>query len=107
MTYSVINLDLISIEVIFVSAASLILLIMVIWLTGIPSRTIRPRASITGTSVLETLWIAAHSQTLHEHMVEVEDPSVENLRKAGMFQVCLGDIQGTQAIASESEALLE
>lgn len=70
----------------------------------------KPQPSVTGLSVLETLWIAAHSQTVREHMEEVDNPSLDNLRKAGMFQICLGDVHGSQHVASpesDSEALLE
>lgn len=80
---------------------------MVGWFIGVPSRVMRPRASVTGISVLETLWVAGHSWTLREHMKEVDEPSLDNLRKAGMIQICIGDIRGTQAVGSEGEAFLE
>ena len=65
---------------------------MVSWFIGVPSRTMQPRVSIAGISVLETLWIAAHSWSLCERMAEVDDPSLGNLRKAGKFQTRFGNI---------------
>ena len=106
-TYFNVNKDFISVQVIFASVASLILLIIVSWFIGVPPRVMQPRASVTGISVLETLWIAAHSWSLCEHMAEVNDPSLDNLRKAGKFQICLGDTQGRWIIVTKSKAFLE
>ena len=63
--------------------------------------------SINGVSVLETLWISVHSQTIYEHMADIEEPSLDNLRKAGMFTIRLGDIHASRVLAPESEAFLE
>ena len=46
---------------------------------------------ISELGVLETLWLEAHSEVLHERMLQVEDPTMNNLRVAGMFEVCLAD----------------
>ncbi|KIK97346.1 hypothetical protein PAXRUDRAFT_825026 [Paxillus rubicundulus Ve08.2h10] len=46
-------------------------------------------ASVSGVSVLETLWIAAHSQTLYGQMADTVDTSLDNLRAAGMPQFVL------------------
>ena len=46
---------------------------------------------ISELGVLETLWLEAHSEVLHERMLQVEDPTMYNLRVAGMFDVCLAD----------------
>ncbi|KAG6370612.1 hypothetical protein JVT61DRAFT_11231 [Boletus reticuloceps] len=72
-----------------------------------PPRFARHRPSIKGVSVLEMLWIAAHSQTICEHMADIEEPSLDNLRKAGMFTIRLGDIYASRVMVPESEAFLE
>ena len=46
---------------------------------------------ISELGVLETLWLEAHSETLHERMLLVRDPTLYNLRVAGMLGVCLAD----------------
>ena len=46
---------------------------------------------ISELGVLETLWLEAHSEVLHERMLQVEDPTMNKLRVAGMFEVCLAD----------------
>ena len=74
-----------------------------------PQRLACPRPSINGVSILETLWVAVHSRTIREHMADVEEPSLDNLRKAGMFTIRLGDIYASRVLVpdSESEAFLE
>ena len=72
-----------------------------------PPRPAYPSPSIHGVSVLETLWIGVHSRTIHAHMTDIKEPSLDNLRKAGMFMICLGDIRASRVLAPESEALLE
>ena len=46
---------------------------------------------ISELGVLEILWLEAHSETLHERMLLVRDPTLYNLRVAGMLGVCLAD----------------
>ena len=48
-------------------------------------------SAISELGVLETWWLEAHSEVLHEQMLQVEDPTVYNLRVAGMFDVCIAD----------------
>ncbi|KAF8132803.1 hypothetical protein EV363DRAFT_1259252 [Boletus edulis] len=96
-----------AVPVIFASGASLVLLILGFLLVGMPPRFARHRPSINGVSVLETLWIAAHSRTICEHMADIEQPSLDNLRKAGMFTIRLGDIYASRVMVPESEAFLE
>ncbi|KAG8217909.1 hypothetical protein J3R82DRAFT_6075 [Butyriboletus roseoflavus] len=95
------------VPVVFASTASLILFILVFFLIRIPSKLAHHGSSITGLSVLETLWIAAHSQTLCENITVVNDPSLDHLRRVGMFKVCLGSIRGSQSDEAESETFLE
>ena len=40
-------------------------------------------------------------------MANVNDPSLDHLRRVGMFQVCLGNIRGSQSDEAESESFLE
>ena len=47
--------------------------------------------SLSELGVLETLWLEAHSDVLHARMCQVADPTLHNLRAAGMFGVCLAD----------------
>ena len=85
------------------------LFILAFFFVGMPQRLACPRPSINGVSILETLWVAVHSRTIREHMADVEEPSLDNLRKAGMFTIRLGDIYASRVLVpdSESEAFLE
>lgn len=67
----------------------------------------RPRPNATALSVLETIWTVAHCDTLREHMADVDNASLDHLRKACMFKICLGDIRGSWALEGEREAFLE
>ena len=96
-----------SLEVVFTSAASLVLLVLVFIFVGLPPRYAYARSDINGVSVLESMWVAVHSSAIHEHMGDVEEPSLVNLRKAGMFMIHLGDIHASRVVAPESETLLE
>ena len=96
-----------SFKVIFTSAASLVLLVLAFVFAGMPLRYAYAYPDINGVSVLETMWVAVHSWAIHEHMAKVKEPSLDNLRTAGMFMIHLGDIHASQVVAPESEALLE
>ena len=91
----------------FASGASLVLFLLAFLIVGMPLRHAFTHPSINGVSVLETLWISVHSQTIYEHMADIEEPSLDNLRKAGMFTIRLGDIHASRVLAPESEAFLE
>ena len=91
----------------FASGASLGLFLLAFLFVGMPLRHAFTHPSINGVGVLEILWISTHSQIIHEHMADIEEPSLNNLRKEGMFTICLGDIHASQVLASESEAFLE
>ena len=70
------------------SAASVLVSILAFDMVGVTSS--QPSA-ISELGVLETWWLEAHSEVLHEQMLQVEDPTVYNLRVAGMFDVCIAD----------------
>ncbi|KAG8215448.1 hypothetical protein J3R82DRAFT_9062 [Butyriboletus roseoflavus] len=101
------RLNINTVPIAFASTASLILVILVLCLIRIPSRLPQHGRSITGLSVLEILWVAANSQTLCENMVDLNDPSLDDLRRVGMFKVCLGNIGGFQSDEAERETFLE
>ncbi|KAF8837093.1 hypothetical protein BDN67DRAFT_1005137 [Paxillus ammoniavirescens] len=84
------RLNINTIPVLFASTASFLLFVIGFFLVGWPSRRC---TSVSGVSVLETLWIAAHSQVLHERMADIDDASLDNLRAAGMFGICIADVQ--------------
>ncbi|KAH7903580.1 hypothetical protein BJ138DRAFT_1167935 [Hygrophoropsis aurantiaca] len=70
--------------------ASLIAFILAIEVTG-RTGTPRPGGSHTvkSASPLELLWLAAHMPGLTAGFKDVEKPTMNNLREAGMFNVCL------------------
>ncbi|KIJ14602.1 hypothetical protein PAXINDRAFT_12700 [Paxillus involutus ATCC 200175] len=89
------RLNINTIPVLFASTASFLLFVIGFFLVGWPSRRC---TSVSGVSVLETLWIAAHSQVLHERMADIDDASLDNLRAAGMFGICIADVQSEYSI---------
>ncbi|KIJ64354.1 hypothetical protein HYDPIDRAFT_28797 [Hydnomerulius pinastri MD-312] len=83
------RLNINTIPVIFASLSSFVLLALVFYLVGRPSRR---QSAVSGASVLEILWLGARSRYLREPLEDITDPSTDNLRAAGMFEVCLADI---------------
>ncbi|KAF8557197.1 hypothetical protein OG21DRAFT_1505629 [Imleria badia] len=101
------RLNINTVPVVFASGASLVLSLLALFFVGMPSRPTFTHPSINGVSVLEILWVSAHSRTIQVHIADIEEPSLDNLRKAGMFRIRLGDIHASQVLAPESEAFLE
>ncbi|KIJ20555.1 hypothetical protein PAXINDRAFT_95643 [Paxillus involutus ATCC 200175] len=85
------RLNINKVPVLFASTASFLLFVIGFLLVGRPSR--RRCMSVSGVSVLETLWIAAHSRALYERLADVDDASPDNLRAAGMFGICIADVK--------------
>ncbi|KAF8552335.1 hypothetical protein OG21DRAFT_151999 [Imleria badia] len=84
----------------FATGASVALFLLLFYLVGVTS----PRSvAVSSLGVLETLWLESHSQRIHERMVEVDDPSLDNLRRVGMFKVCLADELGARKESDEQE----
>lgn len=54
---------------------------------GIPSKIPRNRPLVNGTSVLEVLWIGAHSRSLRKRLQIIGLPSSGTLRPGGMFEI--------------------
>ncbi|KAG6374752.1 hypothetical protein JVT61DRAFT_4128 [Boletus reticuloceps] len=75
-------------QIIFVSLASSTALVLVPFIIGkSPSKERLPM--ISGTSVLGSLWLEAHSEALHSRLNTIEDPRSDRSRAAGMFDVAL------------------
>ncbi|KIJ08401.1 hypothetical protein PAXINDRAFT_18463 [Paxillus involutus ATCC 200175] len=96
------RLNINKIPVLFASTASFVLFVIGLLLVGWPSR--RRCTSMSGVSVLETLWIAAHSQALYERLADVDDASVDNLRAAGMFGICIADVKADHSKPSHQDS---
>ncbi|KAF8449296.1 hypothetical protein L210DRAFT_2656430 [Boletus edulis BED1] len=94
------RLNLNMIPIVFASVASFTALILVPFIIGKkPSKEHAP--IVTGTSVLECLWLEAQSEELHSRIKAIEEPRSDNLRAGGMFDVSLGDIVHS-SLASEA-----
>ena len=68
--------------------ASAVLLILILYMIGVTSW---KESAISDLGVLETLWLEAHSEILHGQMLKVHDPTLHNLRIAGVLDVCFAD----------------
>ncbi|KIJ07221.1 hypothetical protein PAXINDRAFT_103048 [Paxillus involutus ATCC 200175] len=96
------RLNINKVPVLFASTASFLLFLFGLVLVGWPSR--RRCTSVSGISVLETLWIAAHSQALYERLADVDDASLDNLRAAGMFGICVADVKAERSTPSHQDS---
>ncbi|KAH0828806.1 hypothetical protein J3R83DRAFT_3254 [Lanmaoa asiatica] len=72
----------------FALGASVTIFLLTFYIVGVTA----PRSlAVSSLGVLETWWLESHSQLLHDRMLEIDNPSVNNLRSAGMLGVCLAD----------------
>jgi hypothetical protein len=89
--------DVDSFKVLFASTACLVLFAMVFFLIG---RSSGHCTSVSGVSVLQTLWIAAHSQALYERMADIDDTLPVNMRAAGMSGIYIADVRPERCLPS-------
>ncbi|KAF9239409.1 hypothetical protein BU15DRAFT_74566 [Melanogaster broomeanus] len=72
----------------FATAASVIVLVLAVYMTRMDKRA-HPLMSNTG--ILDVLWLSSRLPELTERLAIVEKPSADSLRAAGKFNVCLAD----------------
>ena len=63
---------------------------------GVPSKPAQDFPSVKGTSVLEMLWVGAHTHSVRKRLKAIGRPSAEKLRSGGMFDVNLAKDQEAQ-----------
>ncbi|KAG6374787.1 hypothetical protein JVT61DRAFT_4165 [Boletus reticuloceps] len=89
------------IPVIIASLASFTALVLVPFIIG--KKSYKQHSQwISGTSVLECLWLEAQSEALDSRLTAIEEPRSDRLRAAGMFDTCLGDT-GRSSLTSMAE----
>lgn len=83
-------------QVVFAFSASFILVVIAYLMLGIPSKTVSDLPLVEGTTVLEMLWIGAHTNSLRNHLKAIDRPTLTKLRSGGMFIVNLTKDQSIQ-----------
>ncbi|KAH7904516.1 hypothetical protein BJ138DRAFT_1237178, partial [Hygrophoropsis aurantiaca] len=78
----------------FALSSSVILFAITIRLTCIGIEGSPKNNTVENMGVLELIWLASRSPELRFGVSDVERPSVDNLRAAGMFEVCLASMDG-------------
>ncbi|EIW83815.1 hypothetical protein CONPUDRAFT_150871 [Coniophora puteana RWD-64-598 SS2] len=71
----------------FALFASLIMLGVEIFITGFST----PTSAVDSTGILEILWLSDRLPPLREGVRNVSEPTTDNLRAAGMVDVCIAD----------------
>ncbi|KAJ7189508.1 hypothetical protein GGX14DRAFT_609220 [Mycena pura] len=69
-------------------AGSIVLLVLSGWIFIGTNNSIPPFARL---GLLQIIWIFEHHPELHEILEQVDDPTDDNLRSAGLVNVCLAD----------------
>ncbi|KAJ7192333.1 hypothetical protein GGX14DRAFT_595902 [Mycena pura] len=69
-------------------AGSILLLVLIGWISIGTNNSNPPLARL---GLLQIIWIFEHHPELHEILEQVDDPTDDNLRSAGMVNVCLAD----------------
>ncbi|KIK33838.1 hypothetical protein CY34DRAFT_110514 [Suillus luteus UH-Slu-Lm8-n1] len=82
------RLNITLLPLLFATSASVIMLGLALYTTGAFDASHSSRASISNTGVLQFLWLGYYSASVHEALQDVEHPMEDNLRRAGMIDVC-------------------
>ncbi|EIW82819.1 hypothetical protein CONPUDRAFT_151876 [Coniophora puteana RWD-64-598 SS2] len=72
----------------FAFFASLIMLVLAVYIAGVRTH---DDPAVRGAGILEMLWLADRLPPLRQRLDGVAEPTVDNLRAAGMFEVCLAE----------------
>ncbi|KAH7918200.1 hypothetical protein BV22DRAFT_1134771 [Leucogyrophana mollusca] len=84
----------------FALSASIILLILAIWMTRTDSEN-QPKANaVTSGGVLELIWLASRMPAMRDAIGRVDSPNINDLRAAGRFDVLLADV-GEEDLAAK------
>ncbi|KAG2120226.1 hypothetical protein DEU56DRAFT_747020 [Suillus clintonianus] len=75
-------------NLLFATSASVIMLGLALHMTGAFDASHNSQAAIQNTGALQLLWLGHHSPSVHEALEDVEHPTEDNLRRAGMIDVC-------------------
>ncbi|KAG2342610.1 hypothetical protein BDR05DRAFT_963797 [Suillus weaverae] len=84
----------------FATSASVIMLGLALHMTGAFYASHDSQAPISDAGALQLLWLGHHSASVHEALQDVDDPTEDNLRRAGMIDVCFA------STTSDEEELL-
>ncbi|KAG2344920.1 hypothetical protein BDR05DRAFT_961340 [Suillus weaverae] len=72
----------------FATSASVIMLGLALHTTRAFYASHDSQAPISNAGALQLLWLGHHSASVHEALQDVDDPTEDNLRRAGMIDVC-------------------
>ncbi|EIW83729.1 hypothetical protein CONPUDRAFT_142341 [Coniophora puteana RWD-64-598 SS2] len=75
--------------ILFGLCASVIMLLLAVVLAG--ARRDKDTLVVSSVGMLEMLWLSNRKPVLRLQLDEVQEPTMDNLRSAGMFQVCLSE----------------
>ncbi|KAG1733541.1 hypothetical protein EDB19DRAFT_2041213 [Suillus lakei] len=82
----------------FAASASVIMLGLALHMTRAFDASQDSQTVILNTGVLQLLWLGHHSASINEVLEDVKHPTEDNLRRAGMIDICL-----TKTISDEEE----
>jgi hypothetical protein len=60
------------------------------------------QASVSNTGVLQLLWLGCYSPSVREALQDVEHPTEDNLRRAGMMDVCFASTTSDEELPMRS-----
>jgi len=61
---------------------------LALYTTGAFDASHSSRVPVSNTGALQFLWLGCYSPSVHEALQDVEHPTEDNLRRAGMIDVC-------------------
>ncbi|KAG1744345.1 hypothetical protein EDD22DRAFT_786287, partial [Suillus occidentalis] len=96
------RLNITLLPLLFATSASVIMLGLALHTTRAFDASHSSRASISNTGILQFLWLGCYSASVHEALQGVEHPTEDNLRRAGMIDVCFASTTSDEELPMRS-----
>ncbi|KAG2739793.1 hypothetical protein P692DRAFT_20841016, partial [Suillus brevipes Sb2] len=96
------RLNITFLPLLFATSASVIMLGLALHTTRAFGASHSSRAFVSNTGVLQFLWLGYYSASVHDALQDVEHPTEDNLRRAGMIDVCFASTTSDEELPMRS-----
>ncbi|KAG2748778.1 hypothetical protein P692DRAFT_20734414, partial [Suillus brevipes Sb2] len=96
------RLNITLLPLLFATSASVIMLGLALHTTRAFGASHSSRAFVSNTGVLQFLWLGYYSASVHDALQDVEHPTEDNLRRAGMIDICFASTTSDEELPMRS-----
>ncbi|KAG1836969.1 hypothetical protein DFJ58DRAFT_864015, partial [Suillus subalutaceus] len=96
------RLNITLLPLLFATSASVIMLGLALYTTRAFHASRNTQAPISNAGALQLLWLGYHSASVHKALQDVEHPTEDNLRRAGMLDVCFASMTSDEELPMTS-----